>query len=122
MNKPQVTVSKKSRTVASLQIREEDMTADFIVSSSIRAINHVIPVYIKDRKTKRILEILEIPAVNLADILGDCNGFTRVEDTVVTCETKGSLRAIYGAEQVIKVESSPIDSIPTDACIGFEKS
>lgn len=105
----QVKVAKRSRTVASLLIREEDMMADFIITSTITALNSVIPVYIKDKKSKRILEILEIPAQNLSDILGDSHGFERVDENVVKCQTKGTMRAIYGAEQLIKVESFPDD-------------
>ncbi|ESN99616.1 hypothetical protein HELRODRAFT_176785 [Helobdella robusta] len=100
----QVNVEPKSRVVAALMIREEELTADFVITTTIRAIHSVVQVYIKDKKTKRLLEILEIPAKNLADILGS-DRFSKLENNVVQCDTKGNIKAVYGAEQVIRVDS-----------------
>jgi len=102
----QIKVKEGSRTVAALMIREEELTADFQIENVIRATHSAIPVYVKDRKTSRVLELIEIPSDKLADILTEGEGFTRAgEDSAVRCETKGTLRAVYGAEQIIKIDS-----------------
>lgn len=101
----QVKVERKSRVVAALIIREEELTADFVITTTIRAIHSIVPVYVKDKKTKQCLEILEISADNLSRILRSDHGFSRVEDNVVQYLTKGHLRAVYGAQQLIRVDS-----------------
>ena len=65
----QVKVEKQSRVEASLLIREEELIADFTINSIIRAMQSVIPVYVKDKKTNRILALLEISSDNLAKSL-----------------------------------------------------
>jgi len=104
-----VKVEKQSRVEASLLIREEELIADFTINSVIRAMQSVIPVYVKDKKTKRILALLEISSENLPDVFKESDGFTVLGETAVSCETKGSMRAVYGAEQIIRVQTLPLD-------------
>ena len=102
----QVKVEKKSRVVATLMIREEEMTADFTINSVIRATHGVIPVYVKCKKTGQLLEMLEILSENLSEILPESEGFVRIDNNAVRCETKGTMRAVYGSEQIIRIDPS----------------
>ena len=104
----QVKVEKQSRVEASLLIREEELIADFTINSIIRAMQSVIPVYVKDKKTNRILALLEISSDNLAEVFRESDGFTILGENAISCDTKGSMRAVYGAEQIIHVQTMPL--------------
>ena len=69
----------------------------------------------------QVLELLEIQSTQLGEILvGD--GFTKLNDKTVRCMTKGSMRAVYGAEQLIKVQSYPIDGVVGGLPYGARRS
>jgi hypothetical protein len=106
----EIRVDGKSRAVAALIVREEEVNADLTVDSIIRPLYEVIPVYIRRKKTNQLLEIIEIPSQNLPDILSDSEGFQKVDECSVKRETKGVVRLVYGAEQVIDLRTEPLES------------
>lgn len=108
----QVTVEPKHRATASLLIREEEVNADLTVESVIRALDS-IPVYIKCRKTGKVLQIAEIPGTCLPDILTESKGFIKVDEQAVKCETKGVTHLVYGAEQIVDLKTFPL---PPEEC------
>lgn len=107
----QVKVEGRSRAIAALLVREEELTMDMTVDSVIRARRDHIPVYIRHRKTGELVKRLGIPAKKLADILSTDEGFHKVDSagaSSVRRETKGVVRLVYGAEQVIDLKSVPL--------------
>lgn len=116
----QVKVGQGSRVVAELIIREEEMTADFEIENTFEAINDV-PVYVKDRKTGRVLEVLEIPKQQFAKILRMGEGIKEIDASTVSCVTNGTLRAVYGAEQVISVKSFQGNHPPPSTVVEFTR-
>lgn len=104
----EIKVDGKSRAVAALIVHEEEVNADLTVDSVIRPLYDVIPVYVRHKKTNQLLELLEIPSRNLPDILSDDKGFQKVDECSVKRETKGVVRLVYGAEQVIDLRTEPL--------------
>jgi len=108
----QVQVEPRTRTIAALMIREEELSADLTIESIIRPLQEQIPVYIRSRKTGRTLELLDICSDQLPNILTENEGFTKVDGScAVRRQTKGLARLVYGAEQVVDVRTNPIDRI-----------
>ena len=107
-----MSVEPRSRTVASLIIREEECFADFVVESTIRATHGAIPIHQYSRKDGHLVEILEIESGLFSEIFDNRPGFHRDEvegPHVVKVMTRGTFEAVYGAEQVIEIQSHPID-------------
>jgi len=105
----QINVAGKTKAVAALMIREEEVNADLTVDSVIRPLYDVIPVYVRLRKNGQLLELIELPSKDLPDILSDSEGFQKVGDCSVKRETKGVVRLVYGAEQVIDLKTEPLE-------------
>jgi len=105
----QVQVEPRTKTTAALMIREEEISADLTIESTIRPLHDRIPVYIRSRKTGRTLELLDISSDQLSDILSEDHGFSKVDSWAVRRETKGLARLVYGAEQVVDVRTSPLN-------------
>jgi hypothetical protein len=104
----QVRVEGKSRAVAALLIREEELNADMTLDSVITARRDHIPVYIRHKGTGQLVKRLGIPSKNLPDILNDDEGFYKVAECSVKRETKGVVRLVYGAEQIIDLKTVPL--------------
>ena len=60
-------------------------------------------------RTTSLLELIELLSQDLPEILSESQGFLRVGDTCsVKRETKGVVRLVYGAEQVIDLKTEPL--------------
>jgi hypothetical protein len=102
----QVCVEPKLRATVALMVREEEVDADLTVESVIRALDN-IPVYIRCRKSKKLILTCDIPAECLPEILME--GFQKVDQQTVKCETKGSVHLVCGTDQVIRLETEKLE-------------
>jgi len=106
----QVKVEGMSRAVAALMIREEELNMDMAIESTVTARRDHIPVYIRCKKSGLLVKRLGIPSRRLANILSESEGFQKIRDCSVMRETRGVVRLVYGAEQVIDLKTEPIGS------------
>jgi hypothetical protein len=104
----QVKVEKQSRTVASLMIREEEVNATIKLDTFIKARQDQIPVYIKHKKTGKQIKRTWLDSNILSTVLNKAEGFEKIDDCSVKRESKGVVRLIYGAEQVIDLKTIPL--------------
>jgi hypothetical protein len=78
------------------------------LDSVITARRDHIPVYLRHKGTGQLVKRLGIPAKNLANILSESEGFQKVSECAVKRETRGVVRLVYGAEQVIDLKTVPL--------------
>ena len=124
----QVVVESQSGCKAEMLIQEIDMTRDFVVRSTVVAPKGKVLVNVRHRKSKDVLKVLEIPShllkdifqragVKLADVPtaaaaesdGTEGSIVKVPDDVVCIETRGTMRAVYGAKQFIEIKQFQIE-------------
>ena len=118
----QVQVDRRTITTAALMIREKEISADLTIESTIRPLYDRFPVYIRSRKTGRILEMVDIQSDRLSAILTEDHGFTKVDSWAVQRETKGLARLVYGAEQVVDISTRSLDDHHPALTVGEEST
>jgi predicted transcriptional regulator len=104
----QVKVPPHSATTASLIIQEENLSAEFSVESTFRVVASAVSVYLKEKKTGRIVQKLEIPRESFAGVFENMKAFKSEEAGTVKCVTMGVCHVVFGAEQVVQVNSVPL--------------
>jgi hypothetical protein len=106
----QVKVERRSRTVASLMIREEEVNATIKLDTVIKARQNQVPIYIKHKKTGKQIKRTWLESNILGSVLNSSCGFEKIDDCTVKRESKGIVRLVYGAEQVIDLKTIPLGS------------
>ena len=113
----QVDVAPRTKATASLIIQEKTFEADYTILTTIRPIREGITVYVRRKKTNDVITKVEILRDGFASLFVDKGGFQAGSDPdhhAVTCLTRGTCRAVYGAEQMVKVTHQKLDEDEAD--------
>ena len=119
----QVKVDSETETTAELVVKEKTLEVDYAIKTTIQPIKEGISVYIRQKWSGDVVTKLEIPQDKFAQIFfgkGIFNADPKVNPRLVTCVTRGSMRAVYGAEQAIRITHRKLKpkSLPQSALRG----
>ena len=104
----QVKVPPHTLTTASLIIQEENLSAEFSIESSFRVVASAVSVHLKEKKTGKIVQKFEIPRDSFAGVFEKLKAFKMDDTGIVKCITSGVCHMVYGAEQIVQVNSAPL--------------
>lgn len=91
-------------------IREEEVNATIVLDTVIKARQNQVPIYIKHKKTGKQIKRTWLESNILGNVLNKARGFEKIDDCSVKRESKGVVRLVYGAEQVIDLKTIPLES------------